>query len=313
MARARGVRTELYGAFEDTERTAPANGFVNLGNLSHNLGEERGLIEDDRVGTRDPGDSDQDNPTVDGDVRITMDPETIGWWLKGLLGAPTTTETAGTYTHVFESNAWSLPSMSLEAAFADVPSYEMFSGLRANSLSYTMSRGGRLDGTVSVIGQAKAAPTTSSGAGTPSDFSIRRFMQKQGVVEIDGAPRANVMECSVTYTNNLDPVQSLTTDGYIGGLDPMRAALSGTLRLRFDSEALFDTARAETPVALQLLHTISADASLTLAMPRVWLSLPKHPVEGPQGVEAAFDWIAAKQTNGDPMLTATVVNEVAGY
>lgn len=313
MARARGARSLAAAAFETTEKTAPASGYLILPTRSNGIALEQGLIDDDIVGTRDPGDADLDSPEITGDVSIPMDVEASGWWLKALMGDPTTTEDTGVYTHVFESGAWSLPSFSLEKQLPDVPSFEMFRGCRANNLRLSSQRGGRLNGTVGVIGQAATTPASSTAAGTPGTYDLTRFVQRHVTVQIDGSDVADMMQLDLTYSNNLDAVQSVTADGFIGGLDPMRAEVSGSMRVRFSSESLFTTAKAGTSVALSLVASISASQRLTLAMPRVFLSVPSRPIEGPDGVEANFSFQGARDTDNSAMLTATLINGTASY
>ncbi|WP_421907115.1 phage tail tube protein [Mameliella sp.] len=313
MARGRGERSLAAVAFESTEKTAPASGFYFLPHMSNGLALDRGLVEDDLVGTRDPGDADLDVANVAGDIGIPIDLEAVGFWLKALMGAPTSTDETTHHSHTFESGAWSLPSFSLEKQVPDVPSYEMFRGCRADNLRLTLQRGGRVNGTVGVIGQAVTAPASSTAAGTPSSYALSRFMQRQASVEIDGSTQANVVSADFTFSNNLDQVDTVTGDEFIGGLDPMRAAMTGNLRLRFASESLFDTAKAGTPIALSFVLTKSAAEKLTLAMPRVFLSVPGRPVEGPGGIEANFSFMAARDTDDSAMLTATLLNEVESY
>lgn len=313
MARARGERTQLAGAFETTEKTAPASGYTLLDHSRNSLALTRALIEHDLVGSRDDGDHGIDVSTVSGDVQIPLDVRGVGWWLKLLLGAPTTTANTGVYTHVYQSGAWSLPSASLEAQKPDVPSFEMFSGVRADRMRVGLQRGGWANATVSVVGQSAATPTTATTAGTPSRFTLSRFVNPQGKIQIDGVDTADVVQADWDYSNNLDQVDTVTADGFIGGLDPMRATMSIGLRTRFASEALFTKAKAGTPVALSMVYEIDADNSLTLAMPRVFLDVTGRPVEGPGGIEASFSARASLAANGDPMLTATLVNDVDTY
>jgi len=313
MTRAKGERSQTVAVFESTEKTAPGTGFMALPTRSNGLAREQGLIEDDIVGTRDPGDADLDSATLSGDIGIPVDVEGIGWWLKALLGAASTTESTGVFTHVYESGAWSLPSFSTERQMPDVPSYEMFRGARAGQFRMSLQRGGRVNGTVSVVAQAVNEPGSSTSAGTPTDYTLSRFVQADASVEIGGTAMANLVSAEFDYNNNLDPVDLVTGDQFIGGLDPMRAALTGSLRMRFDSESHFATAKAGTAIALGMILSKSASASLTLAMPRVFLSVASRPVEGPGGIEANFNFIAARDTDNSAMLTATLINEVASY
>lgn len=313
MARGRGERSQTAAAFESTEKTAPGSGFLLLNTRSNTLGREQALVEDDIVGRRDAGDADLDSATLAGDVGIPVDVDGIGWWLKALLGAPSTTDSSGVYTHVFSSGAWSLPSFSVEKQLPDVPSFEMFRGARAGQFRMSLQRGGRVNATVSVIAQAVDAPGGSTAAGTPGDYDLSRFMQAEATAEIGGTAMANLVSAEVDYNNNLDPVDLVTGDQFIGGLDPMRASLSGSLRVRFDSESLFTTAKAGTAIALDLILSKSASASLTLSMPRVFLAVASRPIDGPGGIEATFNYMAARATDDSAMLTATLINEVASY
>lgn len=313
MARARGERATTAVAFESTENTAPTSGYTLLDQIGNTVALKRGLLEDDIIGTRDPGDVHLDNPVVDGEVTVPVDVAGFGFWLKALAGAPTTTESTGVFTHVFAAGDWALPSFAMEMQQPDVPSFEMFTGCRADSLRIDLTRTGRVNATIGVVGQGSATPTATTAAGTPATRVLERFMQRQVVVKIGGSAVANVVSMQVNYANNLDRVETITSGGHIGGLDPMRTALTGDLRLRFDSEALFTTARAETAVAVDIEITRTAEKKLTLSMPRVFLSVPDRPVNGPGGVEASFSFIAARASNGDPMLTATLINGVSGY
>ena len=45
----------------------------------------------------------------------------------------------------------------------------------------------------------------------------------------------------------------------------------------------------------------------------VYLPIPRVEIAGPQGVQASFDWQAAKAASPARMCTATLVNTVTGY
>lgn len=312
MARARGARETCAIAFETTYGTAPGSGFLSVPFVTNGLTEARPLLEDDILGTRDPGDHALDVAAVDGDIAVPMDCEAIGVWLKAAFGAPTTTENAGVYTHVFQSNAWSLPSMAIERAFPDVASYHMATGVMLDRLQFSMQRGGLLNGTMGLIGQALAR-NGSSQAGTPTAFAQKRFTQGHGTVSIDGSTVANIVRSGLNYQNGLERVDTITSDGNIAGLDPTRAALSWELAARFDSESLYTTAQAGTAVALKYELTRSASEKLTFESARVFLDKPRTATEGPRGIQATFNAMAAREADGDPMLTVTLINAVSSY
>lgn len=312
MARARGARSQLAVAFEGTYGTAPGSGYYFAPHSRNGLSEERPLLEDDTLGTRDPGDAAIDVNTVDGEITVPVDNEAFGVWLKAAFGAPTTTNDSGTYTHVFESGAWSLPSLACEKQMPDVPAYHMFAGVGLNRLRFAMQRGGWIDATLGLMGQSMTK-ASSTAAGSPSSYSATRFRNVHGAIELDASALANVVSAEFDYANNLDAVNTIETNGLIGGLDPLMARLNLNLTLRFASTTLMDTALAGTPVALDLILTRAADEKLTLSIPRLFLPKPRHVIEGPQGIQATFSAQASRQTDGDPMITATLINAVASY
>lgn len=90
MARARGANAGLAAAFETTYGTPPASGFRRLPFVSANLGEEQALIESDLLGFgREPLEPAYDVVNNEGDIVVPVDQRSIGFWLRGLMGAPT--------------------------------------------------------------------------------------------------------------------------------------------------------------------------------------------------------------------------------
>ena len=59
--------------------------------------------------------------------------------------------------------------------------------------------------------------------------------------------------------------------------------------------------------------SLGANASFTFTAHAVYLPRPRIEIAGPQGVQATFDWMAAKATSPARMCTAVLVNTLAGY
>jgi hypothetical protein len=92
MARARGANAGLAAVFETTYGLAPASGYRRLPFVSANLGEEQSLIESDLLGFgREPQQPAYDVINNEGDVVVPVDQRNIGFWLRGLMGAPAST------------------------------------------------------------------------------------------------------------------------------------------------------------------------------------------------------------------------------
>ncbi len=219
----------------------------------------------------------------------------------------------GTNSHTFNSGAAVLPSLSIEAAYPQVPAYEMVSGLMVDSLRWNMKRGGLVTARVGLIGQGAAAPAGASAAGTPTSYSLQRFGPFNGEVRRGGALLGNVMEAEVNYSNALDPVGTIRSDGKIDGIDPSVASLSGKCTVRFADLALFNDAVNGTPAEFQFNYIIGANTQFTYTAHAVYLERPAVQIEGPGGIDVTFEWMAARGTSPARLSTAVLTNTVASY
>ena len=312
MARARGANAIMAAAFETTYGTPPVSGYKKLPFVSSALGEEQNLIESDLLGLgREPLPPSKDVANNEGDVVVPVDLRNFGYWLKLLLGAPTTTGT-GPYTHTFVSGALSLPSMAIEIGLPDVPSYGMNFGARANSMSIQMQRSGHLTATLNLIAQGETRAGTS-GAGTPTEAVIERFSQGIGEIKRNGSLLGNVVSAEFSYSNNLDKVEVIRPDGRIEDAEPAMVAVTGNVVVRFANTVLLDQAVDGTACELSFGWEIDADRSLLFTLHEVFLPRAKLPVSGPGGVQATFAFQAAKDPSLNKTMTAVLVNDVETY
>ncbi|CAA6605808.1 conserved hypothetical protein [Rhodospirillaceae bacterium LM-1] len=312
MARAYGANALFLAAFETTYGVAPVSGFVKFPFVSSSLGSEQGLIDSDILGQgRDPAAPSRDVIKVEGDVVAPVDLRYFGNWLKALLGAPATAGT-GPYNHVYGSGAMSLPSLTVEIGMPEVPAFFLIGGVRLNSLQMNFQRSGHANATFNAIGQGEIKNNTSQG-GTPVTMAFKRFGQFQGQVKLDGTPLANLTGANFTYTNNLERIETIRSDGKIDGADPTIAGLTGSIEVRFADTALLDKATSGDPVALEFAYVISAAEKLVIEAHEVYLPKPKRAISGPGGVQAGFDWRAANNTVAGRMMTVTLTNDVEVY
>jgi len=312
MARAYGANAQLLGKFETVYGTAPTGNYIKFPFVSTDLGSEQGLIASDLLGQgRDPAQPIRDVIRVEGNVVVPVDLRNFGHWLKALFGAPTTTGT-GPYTHTFVSGAASLPSLALEVGMPEVPIFFTEAGVRVNSAQLSFARSGAANATLNCIAQGESDATTTGG-GTPTTATLTRFNQFQGSIKKDGLQLGNVTGAQLTYTNNLERIETIRSDGKIDGADPTIAALTGNIEVRFADTALIDAATDNTPMELAFAYIIDADKSLTFTAHEVYLPKPKLAISGPGGVQATFDWQAAKATSPARMLTVVLKNDVASY
>lgn len=241
MARAYGANASLLAAFETTYGSNPVGDYWKLPFVSTTLGSEQGLIANDLIGLgRDPSAPIRDVIKVEGDIVVPVDVRNIGMWLKALLGSATTTGT-GTLTHTFISGKSSLPSLSVETGLPDIPAWFVASGVMVNSLQVGFARSGAANATVGLIaqGEVKQAVTLDT---TPTTRDILRFNQFQGSIKKGSTALGNVVSAQLTYSNNLERIETIRSDGKIEGADPTVASLTGNLEVRFADTQLIDAA-----------------------------------------------------------------------
>jgi hypothetical protein len=312
MARAYGANASLLAAFETTYGSNPVGDYWKLPFVSTTLGSEQGLIANDLIGLgRDTSAPIRDVIKVEGDIVVPIDVRNIGMWLKALLGSATTTGT-GTLTHTFISGKSSLPSISLETGLPDIPAWFVASGVMVNSLQVGFARSGAANATVGLIAQGETKQALSLDT-TPTTRDILRFNQFQGSIKKGGTALGNVVSAQLTYSNNLERIETIRSDGKIDGADPTVASLNGNLEVRFADTQLIDAATNNTPLELTFAYTIDATKRLTFIAHEVYLPKPKLSISGPGGIQATFEWQAAKNVAANKMLTVELLNDVTTY
>ncbi len=314
MARAQGARAQMALAFETSYGTPPTGGFTKMPFASTTLGSEQPLLNSELLGYgRDPLAPIKDAVTADGNLVVPIDASGFGFWLKAAFGSPVTTGAApGPFTHEFRSGAWSLPSISIETGMPEVPRYAMYSGCVLDSLSWQMQRSGLLTATASLVAQGEAIASTSA-AGTLADLDLQRFGHFNGAITRNGQPLGNIISAEITYANNLDRVETIRSDGRIDGADPSVAALTGKIEVRFADQVLVNQALAGDPCALTFAYVLPTGESLTFTAHAVYLPRPRIEIPGPQGIQATFDWQAARDATLGRMCTVTLVNDIEDY
>jgi len=312
MARAQGARAQMALAFETTYGTVPVGGYFRIPFASSSLGAEQPLLNSELLGYgRDPLPPVMDAVTADGDISVPIDAEAWGMWLKAAFGDPATTGT-GPWTHEFQSGSWALPSMAIETGMPEVPHYAMYTGCVLDRISWQMARSGLLAATANLIAQGETV-ATGTGAGTPTDWALKRFGHFNGSIARGATTLGNVVSAEITYANNLDRIETIRSDGRIDGADPSIAALTGRIEVRFSDQTLLTQSLNGDPAELTFSYALGSGESFELVAHAVYLPRPRLEIQGPQGVQATFDWQAARDPVLGRMCTATLINDVETY
>ncbi len=313
MSRAYGWNAKLLIAEESEYGVMPDEGYVQIPFISSTVDSEQNLISSNILGLgRDPTQPFQDIIDVDGELAVPVDLRNIGIWLKAIFGTPTTKMNESVCEHIFESGKTSIPSYSLEVGLPEVPAFIRFAGVRADNIAFNFERSGEAQVTVSVMAQSESSGETTIST-NPEVKSFARFSQFQGFIKSGGTRLANITTASVTYSNNLERIQTIRNDAKVEAIDLGVASLSGNIAARYGDNVLLDKARDGTPVDLELGYQISETQKLVITCHEVYLPKPKRSINGPGGIECSYDFQGAKEQTLGKMMTVTLVNDVEGY
>ena len=95
--------------------------------------------------------------------------------------------------------------------------------------------------------------------------------------------------------------------------DPSIAALTGRTEVRFADGTLVSQAISGAPCELEFAYGLTSGQSFTFTVHAVYLPRPRIEISGPQGVQASFDWQAARDAALGRMCTAVLVNDIEEY
>lgn len=309
MTRARGSDAFCDIKTESSYGTPPSGNWTRVPFVSSDMGKEQGLLESDLLGLGREGlDPARDVVNNRGNHVVPVDVRNFGHWLRLFFGAPTTTGT-DPYTHVFASGAASLPSISMQLGLPAVPHFGVNYGIRGNTMQVRMQRSGLLSATLGLIAKGENR-VTSTASGTPTSVVTERFAQATGEITREGAALGGIVSADFTFSNGLDPVETIQPDGEIEDIDPGMATFNANVVARFADTTLLGDATSGDPIEMSFGWEKGAH-SLIFAVPRVFLPVPKMPISGPGGVQANFNIQASGE--GVVLVTATLINDVASY
>ncbi len=313
MPRAIGANCRLLTFPEATYGTAPGGNWRRMPFLSCDLGAEQPLLDADVIGistNRDPAAPFLDGVTVQGQAVVPVDLVNIGHWLRLLLGPPTTTGSAPNFVHTYGSGAATLPSNSIEIGYPDLPTYDVCTGVRADTMEIDFSPTGPATASFGLMGQGSLRSGTSA-SGTPTTAAYTAFHKAQGSIAMDEADLAQVTGARLSYANSMEMVRTIRADRKVEGVDPGIARATGQITLRFESIDLLAQAQIGAPAEFAFAFTIDEHRSLTFTLHQVYLALAKTPIEGPAGIEASFEFRAAFNAAATRMMTAVLRNAQA--
>ena len=190
--------------------------------------------------------------------------------------------------------------------------YIRFMGVKADSIAFNFQRSGEAQATVALLAQGEDAAQTSIFTEAETK-TYTRFSQFQGFIKNAGMRLANVTAASLTYSNNLEKIETIRNDGKVEAIDVGVAGLSGSISVRYGDNELMNKARAGEPVDLEFGYELSENQKLTIICHEVYLPKPKRSISGPGGIECSYDFQGAKEQTLGKMMTVILINNEEAY
>ena len=314
MAMAKGYQSQVAMDFETTFGTDPGapNGLaipVNTFDVkgSRNLNSAQTI-----VGTRNPVEPFVGNNQVNGSAVIPVDVLAMGYWLKAMFGAPTTSG-SGPYTHTFKLGT-TQPSLVLEKKFATATaSYMKMNGCKVSKFSLSAGGDGELTANVDIEGAKETVGTTAYDA-TLTAIALTRFNQFQAAIKEGGSTLANATAFSFDLDLGLDTdVYVIGGNGYLGDLPEGVASVGGTLTTLFENTTLLTKAINNTETSLEISFTNGTNI-LRFTFPEVLLQMNTPGITGPQGIRLELPWQAYYGNHADATaVKVELINGQASY
>lgn len=321
--RAQGSYVSSLMAFESSYGVAPDGSsggvYVKLPFGEDDIGGDQNLGYDGLLGLGRDGQAPYyEGFNVGGGKTVPLDLRFIGYWLRSLFGAPVTSDVGDgvKFSHVFTAGG-DVPSFTLETGYTNLttPEFEQKLGCRSGTFSFDMARSGPANASIDVIGQ-NDIPQSSSLDATPITHELRRFNQGNGSILVNAAPGPIITAGRAEFTNSLETVEALRTDGLVEAVDPTDAMMTGSVTVRHSVDMVLPNAgRNQTPASMFYQYVMPGVDAYTLRfdMPAVYFPVRKKAIRGAGGIEATYDWRAAHDVTAGHMLQATLINDVASY
>lgn len=292
---------------------------------NNNLVPKRELIRSNTISSgRARGIPGQGNMDVTGSHALEIAPETIGFWLRHILGAPTTTGASAPYTHTFRNNAALPVGLIIEKSWigAGIASkVEQFLGLRVQDATLTFPQSGAATVSLSLVGANHNVAAAVLDASL-SDPGHTAFYAPAVTVKLDGTLTTIVKSASIKVANNLETDRyCLGTAGKRSDLPEGFSDVSGSVTVIVDTTLFsgwLDKAKARTDTNIEIICTAGAgtgasagNEKLSIKLDHALIDETSTEIKSPGGMELTLNFTGYKSGATDKGLVAVLLSPLA--
>lgn len=243
----------------------------------------------------------------------------IGFWLKHLVGQPTTTGASAPYTHTFQvgDGANALPAaLGIERDYSAriaVPGrYVRDTDLRIASAAFALSTASPTQqATFNLVGAALRDLPDDPIDDTPDDYGHSAFaLSGLSLVLDDGATEVCIETLNLNWDNDLDTdLYCLNDGGLRHDMPEGQVSITGDGVGQFDSPALMT--KAQNDENLKLVVTFnrgtgagtSGNEQLVITIPLSTIETNSPGITGPRGIKQNFNFIAYRAAGAEVGVT----------
>ncbi|MEL6960456.1 MAG: phage tail tube protein, partial [Pseudomonadota bacterium] len=262
-----------------------------------------------------PGDAVAGLQALSGPMVVPLGLSSIGWHLRGLLGAPVTSG-SGDFTHTFQT----APEPPIPLVTHGISHTRIGKHFVQDSLAYSgmeiraVKNGERARATFNMTGRSEArvgatldtAPVLYNPDVVPVGFS--------GQAKVNGSAAAMITTANLSLNSGVEADQeTLNGASTAAGMDTGMWQLSGSFDARFQDETWYDRGVNGTSIDLTLAWALSATLSLEITAHDVRVERSGIPIDGRGIISSSFNFRANRPQPGQTLLTAVLKNAVASY
>lgn len=253
---------------------------------------------------------------VSGTTNFPMTYERVGFILKAMFGAPTTTGT-GTYVHTFTSTVDCLPTFLFQETGADCGAstqIDRYNGLMAKSIALSMSPSGDYNIGFSYVGMSHRDSITDGITELVETSKVvtatTRIKNEHSSLLIDGTSYVLAKDFSLNYDRSTVSENLIGSGANAGDVYALTPKASGNISSLFDS-ALYTKAKNETSVPVVLTYTDGTNI-LKITLGEVKFSFKRESKKMGEKYAVNLDYSAFKNT-GSELVKVELTNSIATY
>jgi hypothetical protein len=290
MAQQKGATSTVTIGFEATAGTVATDGFVMPIN-SCNIKPSQAVNKANTISSsRSPVQPFRGNKSVEGTIVVPLDSVAMWYWVKAILGAPTTSG-AGPYVHEYKIGA-SVPSLTIEEGFTDLTTdkFYRYLGCKVTSLDIGFGGDGELIATIGIMGMSYSVETTAFDA-TPTAITISRTSNFQAALLEGGSSFAYATAVNLKLDNGLDgDTYVIGSNGTRGSINEGVCEVSGSLDMLYNdnAEAVLAKGLAATESSLKVTCTAAATSIFEVEVQELEYGVSGPEIPGPQGLKASL-------------------------